>query len=135
MERRGVGVGHERVRKVSLGRTLVKQGERHLLAERPVEQRVELPLHHHEEDAHVAALADAVAEQVDTGAHLVAVATRVERRAVDGRLSARLRLLEVPLVVRNFPDENAVVAGRLLSKNAKVEVSEDGVHSADYCVD
>ena len=81
-EARARRVGTERVTDVVTSSRLVEETQGDLLAERPFYQCVVLPAHQHEKQRQMRAFAHAVAVQVDPTAHLVPVATRVERLAV-----------------------------------------------------
>ena len=73
----------ERVRQVSSTAFLVDQYQGHLLLERPRENVVVVALHDDEEEGQMGALPDPVPVQIDASAHLIAVAARVKRLAVE----------------------------------------------------
>ena len=114
--------------------TLVKQVQRDLVSERPQQQRVVLAAHQHEEEGDVRRLAHAVAVEVDAGAHLVAVARRVEGLAVQRQRFARHGFVLAPRVVLDLPQQLALVVGRLEDLEAQVHLRDSHVVDADLTV-
>ena len=120
---------------MALGRRLVKESQRHPLVEGPGKKGIELSLHQREEEAQVGTMADTIAVQVESGAHLVTMATGVKWRTVDGQLSSSPGLVQVLGVVRDFPDENTIVTGSLLRQEAQIELRQDGIGATDHLVE
>lgn len=93
---------------------LVQDREGHLVREGPFQQVVVLAGQHADVDGQMRSLAAAVSVEESRYLQLVAVAVRVEGGAEELVVVAKFGLLQLPRIVGELPDENAVVADRQL---------------------
>lgn len=105
------GVSLEGLHDVVLFTTLVQKHQGHPLPERPLQQGVELPSHHHEVQRQVGPLPGPVPVQVRSSTEPVAAPAGIERLAEDGQRVPVQRLPLLHLIVCHLPDELSIIAG------------------------
>ena len=88
---------------------LVDELECDFVSEWPLQDVVKLSLHQDKKQRHVAPLADAISQDVEPQAHLVAIATSVEWQAEDGCILATLSVVHSLTELGDFPDHRAIM--------------------------